>query len=67
MKTFTLQLTQAQAELLAEAVEVALDALEEYKTDEGGELPEEEEAELNELYSIFYEIQYGAKEAQSTP
>ena len=65
MKTFTLQLTQAQAELLAEAVEVALDAMEEYKSDEGP-ITEEEEAELNDLYSIFYEIQYGAKEAQTS-
>jgi hypothetical protein len=65
MKTFTLQLTQAQAELLAEAVEVALDAMEEYKSDEGS-ITEEEEAELNDLYSIFYEIQYGAKVTQTS-
>lgn len=52
-------LSEDQISLLSEIIDTAIDALTEFKDDEKGVLPKEEQEELDELYAILYELSYG--------
>ena len=55
----TVKLSENQISLLSEIIDTAIDALTEFKDDENGLLPQEEQEELDELYAILYELSYG--------